>query len=81
MIYTEYIAIKDCIVHHIGNKGLDQGLTLSNDSINLDDKTGMILEQYILGQIVSEGYYEFWHESDLSLNEVYAYVNNCFEND
>lgn len=81
MIYTEYIAIKDCIVHHIGNKGLDQGLTLSNDSINLDDKTGMILEQYILGQIVSEGYYEFWHESDLSLNEVYAYVKNCFEND
>ena len=81
MIYTEYIAIKDCIVHNIGNKGLDQGIALSNESINLDDKTGMILGQYILGQIVSDGYYEFWHESDLSLNEIYTYVKNCFEND
>ena len=80
MIYTEYIAIKDCIIHKIGNKGLDQGIALSNDTINLDDKTGKILEQYILGQAVSDSYYEFWHESDLSLNEVYSYVKNCFEN-
>ena len=79
MIYTEYIKIKSCIVHQVGNKSTDQGLTLSNETIELNDETGKILEKYILGQVTTDGYYEFWHESELELNELYAYARRCFD--
>ncbi len=78
MIYTEYIKIKSCIVHLVGNKSADQGLTLSNEAINLDESTGKILEKYILGQVTTDGYYKFWHESDIELNELYSYSKRCF---
>lgn len=80
MIYTEYIKIKSCIVHQVGNKSADQGLKLSNEAISLDENTSTILEKYILGQVTTDGYYEFWHESELAFNELYTYVRRCFEN-
>lgn len=80
MIYTEYIKIRSCIVHHVGNKSADEGLALSNEAIDLDEDTGKILEKYILGQVTTDGYYQFWHESELGLNELYTYVKRCFEN-
>lgn len=79
MIYTEYIKIKSCIVHQVGNKSADDGLTLSNETIALDEDTGKILEKYILGQVTTDEYYQFWHESELTLNELYAYSKRCFE--
>lgn len=78
MIYTEYIKIKSCIVHVVGNKSADQGLLLSNEAIDLDESTGKILEKYLLGQVTTDGYYEFWHESDIALNELYSYAKRCF---
>lgn len=78
MIYTEYIKIKSCIVHVVGNKSVDQGLTLTNEAIDLDESTGKILEKYLLGQVTTDGYYEFWHESDMALNELYSYAKRCF---
>lgn len=78
MIYTEYIKIKSCIVHLVGNKSADQGMTLSNEAINLDDDTGKILEKYILGQVTTDDYFEFWHESELALNELFSYAKRCF---
>lgn len=79
MIYTEYIKIKSCIVHQVGNKSAEEGLMLSNETIALDEDTGKILEKYILGQVTTDGYYQFWHESELALNELYAYSKRCFE--
>ena len=81
MIYTEYIKIKSCILHNVGNRGIDQGITLAHETIDLDDETGKILEQYILGQVITDGYYEFWHETDLALNELCAYVKQCFDDE
>ena len=78
MIYTEYIKIKSCIVHVVGNKSADQGLLLSNETIDLDESTGKILEKYLLGQVTTDGYYEFWHESYIALNELYSYAKRCF---
>lgn len=79
MIYSEYIKIKSCIVHQVGNKSADQGISLSDEAIGLDAETEKILEKYILGQVTTDGYYEFWHESELGLNELYAYAKRCFE--
>ena len=81
MIYTEYIKIEFCIVHNVGNKSIDQGVNLSKDVIALDEDTSKILEKYILGQVVTDDYYEFVHESDLRLNEMYTFIKRCFEDE
>lgn len=78
MIYTEYLSISDCIVHIVGNKAADEGVFLSQDSIELDKETCGILEKYLLSPITNDGYYGFWHEADLELNEVYSYIRNIF---
>ena len=78
MIYTEYLKIANCIVHIVGNKATDEGFSLSEHSISLDDSTGRILEKYLLSPITNDGYYGFWHEAELQLNEVYTYVKKIF---
>lgn len=81
MIYTEYTKIKKCIVHSVGNKSEDEGFYLSEDTIELDDLTSQTLQKYLLGQVVSEGYCEFWHESQLHLNELYSFTKAIFDDD
>ena len=81
MIYTEYTKIKKCIVHSVGNKSEDEGIYLSDDTIELDDLTSQTLQKYLLGQVVSEGYCEFWHESQLHLNELYSFTKAIFDDD
>lgn len=51
---------------------------VSDEAIDLDESTGKILEKYLLGQVTTDGYYEFWHESDIALNELYSYAKRCF---
>lgn len=79
MIYTEYTTLTNCILHVVGNKSEDEGMFLSDKSIALNEETSEILKKYLLGQVTTDGYYEFWHESQLELNEVYAFVKSIFE--
>ena len=79
MIYTEYTKLTNCILHAVGNKSEDEGVILSDKRIELDEETSQILQKYLLGQVTTDGYCEFWHESQLELNEVYAFVKSIFE--
>ena len=79
MIYTEYTKLTKCILHVVGNKGDDEGLFLSDGCISLNEDTTKILEKYLLGQVTTDGYSEFWHESQLELNELYSYVKRIFD--
>jgi hypothetical protein len=79
MIYTEYTKLTNCILHVVGNKGNDEGVFLSGQEIVLNDETTMTLQKYLLGQVTSDGYSGFWHESQLELNEVYSFVKRIFE--
>jgi len=79
MIYTEYTKLTNCILHLVGNKKEDEGVLLSDKGIELNSETSGILQKYLLGQVTTDGYYEFWHESQLELNEVYAFVKRIFE--
>lgn len=80
MIYTEYTKLTNCILHVVGNKSDDDGVFLSDKSIELNEETSGILQEYLLGQVLTDGYSEFWHESQLELNEVYSFVKSIFEN-
>ena len=79
MIYTEYTKLTNCILHVVGNKSEDEGVFLSDKSIELNEETSGILQKYLLGQVTTDGYCEFWHESQLELNELYSFVKSIFE--
>lgn len=80
MIYTEYIKIAHSVVHIVGNKSLDEGLFLSDEPLTLDDETGGVLLKYLLSPFKTEAYYQFWHETNIELNEVYSFAKNVFSN-
>ena len=81
MIYTEYTKLTECILHVVGNKSEDEGLYLSEETISLDEETSQILQKYLLGQVTTDGYSQFWHESQLELNDVYTFAKQVFNDD
>ena len=79
MLYTEYLSIKKIIFHIIGNKLNQDNILLSTDIIEIDSGMRKNLISYFLTPFTSEEFYQFHHESDLALNEVYTYVSKIFD--
>ena len=67
-------------IHKVGNKLNSEFLSLSKKGIGLTKDLSSILSQYFLSSFKSEEYYRFHHDVALSLNEVYTYVSNIFDN-
>ena len=67
-------------LHFVGNKIADEGISLSKNTIVIDHKLEQNLISYFLTPFTSEEFYQFYHESDLALNEVYTYVSKIFDN-
>lgn len=78
MLYTEYVKINKSIVHFVGNRTADEGIQFSNSELSLNDSTIKALMKYLLGSLKTDGYYQFWHESDLNFNEIYTYAKEMF---
>lgn len=78
MLYTEYISMKNTTLHVVGNKLNQDNIILSKNSIKIDSDIEKILSNYFLTPFTSEKYYQLYHESDLTLNEVYTYVSKIF---
>jgi hypothetical protein len=69
------------IVHRVGNKLLEDGVTLSSDNINLSQQPALteILTSYFLSQFKDPAFYRFHHVSSLELNEIYSISYALFE--
>ncbi|QTQ14642.1 nucleoid-associated protein [Treponema parvum] len=80
MLYTEYLSIKKLILHITGNKLNQDNIILSTDIIEINPDMEKNLISYFLTPFDSEEFYQFYHESDLALNEVYTYVSKIFDN-
>jgi hypothetical protein len=80
MHYFESSEIKALSLHFIGNKGNDEKMILSNKLLSLNLNIRDILSKYFLESFKSEEYYKFYHDSALSLNEVYTFVSSIFKN-
>lgn len=68
-------------LHFVGNKIADEGISLSKNTIVIDHKLEQSLISYFLTPFDSEEFYQFHHESDLTLNEVYTYASKIFDNE
>lgn len=80
MLYTEYLSIKEIVLHKVGNKLNQDNIVFSNNLLVLNPKTEEILIKYFITPFKTNEYFHFFHESMLTFNEVYVYVSRIFEN-
>ncbi|MCB0514034.1 MAG: nucleoid-associated protein [Bacteroidetes bacterium] len=67
-------------IHKVGNKGNNDLLFLTKKSVTLNHDMQLLLTDYFLNAFSSEEYYQFQHDSDLALNEVFNYATQIFDN-
>ncbi|MDR1172389.1 MAG: nucleoid-associated protein [Bacteroidales bacterium] len=79
MLHTEEISIEQLVLHKVGNKSQEEGIRFAAAPMKVDDAVQSLLLQYFLSPFKSEEYYHLAHESDIFLNEVYAYVSQIFD--
>ena len=70
----------DIFLHQVGNKQNDEKLILSNQAVYIDDSVKTDLKRFFLSHFKQSDYYRFYHDSSLSLNEVYCYISEIFAN-
>ena len=78
MIYAENNSIEALIMHRIGNKGMDEGYTISDKCIHPDSQLKMLLTKYFIGPFISNEFYHLYHEASIELNEIYNYTTKIF---
>lgn len=72
--------IKSIIVHHVGNKTVEEGVIVSSSVASLSSDIKEYLGNILVSQFKADGYCSFFHESKLELNEVFSFVSKVFEN-
>lgn len=68
------------IVHKIGNSSRDEGVKLSKSTLSVNGLVKDLLAKYFLNPFKVNEYYSFFHESDISLNEMFTYTSQLFSN-
>ena len=80
MIPSENSNINDIAIHQVGNKANDDLLRLSSSEINIHEDVKEILVSYFLSSFKSQEYFNFYHDIDLNMNEVFACATTIFDN-
>ncbi len=78
LIFSDTV-LDQIAVHKVGNKQNDENIRLSKDTLKTDEDTKDILSKYFLTPFKSNEFFNFYHESDLNLNEVYHYATQIFD--
>lgn len=80
MLYKEYIAIKAITVHNVGNKLNQENIHFSKKLLAIDEEMSNMLIGHFLFPFKSNEYFNFYHDIDLNMNEVFVCVTKIFEN-
>jgi hypothetical protein len=80
MMNLNNAVLKRVSTHFVGNKHNEQELILADEPVVLNDLLAERLSDYFLGKMgnVHERFH-FAHSSSLEYNEVYNFVNGCFD--
>ncbi|TDR80712.1 nucleoid-associated protein [Paludibacterium purpuratum] len=66
-------------VHRVGNQSRGEVLQLSDRTPAVDEAvSGLLLNGYLKGIVSDKKKYQFFHETDLKLNEIYCYSRQFF---
>ena len=81
MLAFQNATLKKLIIHKVGNKLLEDGVTHSQDEIELAGREDLtsVLMTYFLSQFKEPAFYNFYHVSDIELNEIYTISNALFQ--
>lgn len=75
---NEDIRIASIVVHRVGNRAMEEGIRLSSNTLCIDEITENVLKYYFLSPFKLEALCNFYHESELKMNEVYSCASKIF---
>jgi hypothetical protein len=75
------VVLDKIAIHKVGNKQIDEKLSLSKKELEPEDWIKDLLIQYFLKAFKHPVYWQFQHQSKLELNEVYTFSKSIFEDD
>jgi hypothetical protein len=79
MIIISDARLEALATHFIGNKASGESLALAKSLVNIEEEElKSVLLQYFLSSFQQAETYNFWHPSDLTLNEVKHYADEIF---
>ena len=72
--------IQQCVIHRVGNKNNDEGITLSDNTTSLTRELRIALIKFFLQSFDGkEEAWRFTHEDDVKFNEISTYATEMFE--
>jgi hypothetical protein len=80
MMQFEKTTLTDLVLHKVGRKLDEEVISFSKNALDISEKLEDTLLKYFLSSFKSEEYYNFYHESNIALNEVFVYAGSIFEN-
>ena len=82
MLNLEQASLRQLIIHRVGNQVLEDELSLSEEPVAMSEGALDLLGQALLNPFYKEDLlYNFYHESDVSLNAEYTFAKQFFSND
>lgn len=72
--------IENIALHAVGNKQLDEPLSLSHELLRVSDEIKNMLWTYFLFPFKSEEYFQLFDEDGVEQNKVFQYVSAIFDN-
>lgn len=79
MINVSAATVQIFITHQVGNRLQDEEVVLSSAPSTIDPETENLFLQYLLSSFKPEEAYQFWHPTELALNEVYTVAGRFFD--
>lgn len=80
MIECSESKLNQIAIHYVGNKLIEEKNRFSKSHVkNIDAAVTDLLHKYFLSPFKSNEYYNFSHESDINLNEIYTYAAGIFD--
>jgi len=80
MIYSENTALQAACLHIVGNKTLDEGLSISETPMRIKSTMLPVLTHFFISSFKSDERYVFFHHSGLEFNFVHKVVAGIFDN-
>ena len=73
-------SIDSLYIHKVGNKLTDEGVFLSKKEIVVNDELKSLLVHYFVSPFKSDEFFNFYHDIDMSMNEVFVCVSEALNN-
>lgn len=67
-------------LHIVGSKFRDETNKLSNSILNIGTELNDLLNRYFISSFKSDEYFNFFHDIEIEMNEVYVCTSKIFEN-